>query len=79
MQQDADAVDPRCMRIRPELIPIYEEVFGFKYVETLFGNSLESIIPYEETELREKAILFGQRVKHKGYRILWDPIYEKTV
>ncbi len=79
LQQDADAVDPRCMRIRPELIPIYEEVFGFKYVETLFGNSLESIIPYEETELREKAILFGQRVKHKGYRILWDPIYEKTV
>ncbi len=34
LQQDCAAVDIRCMAVRSELIPLYEEVLGVKYLDT---------------------------------------------
>jgi hypothetical protein len=38
LQQDACAVDIRCLFVRSELIPLYEEVTGMKYLGTGMQN-----------------------------------------
>ncbi len=79
LEQDTDAVDLRCMRIRSELKTLYEEIFGIPYTDTTKGGeiSLDSI--GDDRELLEKCIRFGHAVRQLGYKVLWDPGYETTV
>lgn len=62
--RNADAVDARCMRIRPELCGLYQEVFGSSYHTPMRGRVYE---------IREKSLQFCERARAKGYLILWDP------
>ncbi|WP_029232767.1 glycosyltransferase family 2 protein [Butyrivibrio sp. VCB2006] len=39
LQQDCAAVDLRCISVRPELIPLYEQVTGIKYVDA-YGEAI---------------------------------------
>lgn len=62
--QDCDAVDARCMTIRDELRPLYQDVFNAAYEEH----------PSQEKEdLREKSLRFCREVRQKGYLVVWDP------
>ena len=79
LEQDTDAVDLRCMRIRPDLNDLYKEIVGISYVETLGGKSIDTSKLGSEEELRDKCIRFGQAVRQLGYKILWDPGYETTI
>ena len=79
LQQDTDAVDLRCMRIRPELSDIYEKIFGVPYQETLEGNHVVFSGIGDDEEIRRKCILFGQEVRKMGYKLLWDPQYETVI
>ncbi len=79
LQQDTDAVDVRCMKIRPELAGIYEDVFGMPYVDTLENAKVLSSDIGTEEEIREKCIRFGKLVRQEGYHVLWDPAYETSI
>ena len=79
LEQDTDAVDIRCMRIRPDLNDLYKEIFGISYEETLGGKAIDTSKLGSEDELRDKCIRFGQAVRQLGYKILWDPGYETTI
>ncbi|MBE5859962.1 MAG: glycosyltransferase [Butyrivibrio sp.] len=75
LQQEADAVDVRCMKIRPELYGLYQAVFGMNYVDTTTEGT--TVIAAQglgdESEIKEKCIEFGKRVRRLGYHIMWDP------
>lgn len=68
--RNADAVDARCMRVRPELYGLYQEVFGSTYHEPMRGRAYE---------IRERSLQFCERVRAKGYLILWDPAMTVSV
>ncbi len=68
--RDADAVDVRCMRVRPELYSLYQEVFGYSY---------RSPMPARGHAIREKSLAFCERARAMGYLILWDPSMVVTV
>ena len=80
LQQDADAVDLRCMRIRPELQEIFQQITGLQYQETSDGESNPSIPDsWDEMAIRRCSTAFCSAVREKGYRILWDPEIRKRV
>ena len=79
LQQDTEAVDFRCMRIRPELKALYDEIFGFPYTDTTADAQVHYSGIGEEEEIKEKCIKFGKAVRNRGYRILWDPVYETVI
>ncbi|MBQ7359896.1 MAG: glycosyltransferase [Lachnospiraceae bacterium] len=64
LQQNAYAVDVRKMKVREELLPLYEEVVGIAY-----GTPLS----LGEDEYIEISLKLCEAIRQKGYRILWDP------
>ena len=48
LQQDCVAVDVRCMSVRPELIPLYEQVTGVKYVDAYTEALTQAAIAAKE-------------------------------
>ncbi len=86
VQQDALAVDIRFMVLRPELVPLYEEITGHKYEKAAYwpkdGRKLtnckeENIsTPFDRMSGEEIAALscrLGVEIRKRGFRILWDP------
>ena len=67
--QDAEAVDVRCMEIRPELRGLYREIFGADYEDHVMTGS---------QELKEKSIAFCRRAEEMGYLTVWDPSMTRT-
>ena len=80
LQQDADAVDLRCMCVRPELRGIYQQMTGLQYRENSERIS-NPLIPdaWDEMTIRQYSIAFCSAVRRNGYRILWDPEIRKRV
>lgn len=60
LQQDVAAVDVRCMAVRPELIPIYEEVTGVKYEDTLAAAYMKVLAG--ESRGKDNAATHGEHV-----------------
>ncbi len=73
IQQDAAAVDLRCMKVRPELQGLYFETLGIAYREDKVPG------PMTEEEYVKKSLEFCRRVRETGYRILWDPQMEQAL
>ena len=80
LQQDAYAVDIRCIAVRKELIPVYEEVTGAKYRDSFYDdhqeNAGEMSDPFAslgKDELAELSVRLGHEIRKRGYRVLWDP------
>jgi hypothetical protein len=67
LQQDAYAVDVRCIKVRPELIPVFEEITGLNYGT---GQMNGGLAPEEAGDL---SLKFAEEVRKRGYRSLWDP------
>ena len=79
LEQNTDAVDIRCMKIRQELTDLYKEIFGVSYKDTTEGKSIKAESIGTDAEIREKSIRFGQAVRQLGYKVLWDPRYETMI
>ena len=83
MQQDCYAVDIRCIAVRPDLIDAFERVTGIKYVNTFdnaSGHSQDgSSAPDErfsglsEEEIIKLSISFGEEIRRRSLRTVWDP------
>lgn len=63
-RQNAAAVDVRCMRIRPELRTLYEEVFHSPYEEHVMPQGMD---------LRAESLAFCSRAAALGYCTVWEP------
>lgn len=72
LQQDAWAVDLRCMKVRPECWELYKELTGTAYCAGT-GDLHSLPMEWKEDEIREKSMAFCRGVRERGYRILWDP------
>lgn len=74
LNQEVFAVDARCMKVRKELVTIFEEVFGIPYKE----DSHTGYFKYEkyseiEDSFKKHSIEFCKRVRKNGYEIVWTP------
>ena len=67
--QNAFAVDARCMRVRPELRGLHEEIFG------KLSDAQYSEWEKDPQELKRRSILFCRRIRELGYLIVWDPMF----
>ena len=72
LQQDAYAVDIRCIKVREELIPVFEEVTGHSYT----SGSFESM---SGADISALSLRFGEEVRKRGYRIMWDPAIVRRI
>ncbi len=90
LQQDAYAVDIRCMAVRNELIPLYEEVTGVRYQDSfeyakraMAATEAASVQdPFEgldQEELAAMSLRLGSEIRKRGYRIIWDPQVIKRI
>jgi hypothetical protein len=84
LQQDAYAVDIRCIAARSDLVQIFEEVTGMKYVDGLRKNGADEVIdglPVANNELSKLpqeevvrlSLKFAAEVHKRGLRVMWDP------
>lgn len=68
--QNAWAVDVRCMKIRPELQGLYEEVFGCSY---------DGHVMHADENFGVLSRQFCARVREMGYTIVWNPSLKRVV
>lgn len=76
LMQDADAVDLRFMKIRKNLIPLFEEVTKVSYKEDENGFFDAKMLP-KDCNIMEMNLLLCKKVREQGFRILWEPSFMK--
>lgn len=67
--RNAWSVDVRCMKIRPELLSLYEEIFGYSY---------EGHVMHSGDKLGDLSRKFCARVREMGYTIIWNPTLKRV-
>lgn len=74
LAQDCAAVDIRCLRLRKELQPLFEELLGLPYREIGKEKLADvSALSCDEAGYRKLSLALGEVIKSKGYLVLWDP------
>lgn len=74
LAQDCAAVDIRCLRLRKELQPLFEELLGFPYRETGKEKIADvSALSCDEAGYRKLSLALGETIRSRGYLVLWDP------
>jgi hypothetical protein len=100
LHQDCYAVDIRCIAVREELIPVFEEITGIKYedtytpllakmsnvnnvVETGSTKALETaddrFAGLSEEDIISLSMKFGEEMKRRCLRSVWDPRAKKAI
>lgn len=89
LQQDAEAVDIRCIQVKEECYPIFEQIVGVPYRETVICESSGkgadgwrifdvSVLP-ENSDYVKISMELGKALTDAGYRILWEPELKKNM
>ena len=77
LQQDTLGVDVRCIVVRPELASVFEEITGMK-AEISFGEAADkagaSDREIDADEIASLSLKFGEEVRRRGLRVMWDPV-----
>ncbi len=87
LQQDAYAVDIRCIAVRSDLVQIFEEVTGLKYAggkgetgtvasSAKHGGSdavSDEVMKLSQEEVVRLSLKFAAEVHKRGLRVMWDP------
>lgn len=76
LTQSADAVDIRCIRVRPELRELFKKIQHVTYTEDESGIFDASTLP-SGCDAKELSIKFSEAVRSRGYRILYKPVERK--
>lgn len=66
LQQDAYAVDIRCVAVRSDLVQIFEDVTGMKYAS-------DELMKLSQEEVVRLSLKFAAEVRKRGLRVMWDP------
>lgn len=73
LAQDAEAVDIRCIRVREECIPIFEEITGVTYIEIPGTAIFDATTLPEDIDYCKVSARLGGAIREAGYRILYQP------
>lgn len=73
LQQDAYAVDVRCMKLAPAVEAVWEQVFGLPPIKREDGWLDWKSCVNEEADYVRLSIQFCEAVRRAGYGVLWDP------
>ncbi len=79
LSQNAEAVDIRCIRLRQECIPIFEEATGVKYCEVPKTGIFDVSVFPRETDYVKVSLAVGEALQKAGYRIMYDPSMETSL
>lgn len=79
LQQDAQAVDLRCIRLSETCFELFEKVVGVPYrMENDTGIFDVAILP-GQADITALSIALGKALREAGYRLLWDPELSVTI
>lgn len=73
LKQDAAALDIRCIRLRRECIPLFEEITGVLYQEQEETELFDVSLLPEGTDYRALSVRLGKALHEAGYRMLYQP------
>ncbi len=73
LQQDADAVDLRCIRVRKECHALFEKIVGVPYITRGDRDIFDADTLPGGTDVAAASLKLGQALRKAGYRILWQP------
>lgn len=73
LSQDADAVDIRCIQVRQECVPVFEEITHVTYRECEDTKVFDISVLPEGTDYTELSVRLGKALRKAGYRILYRP------
>ncbi|MDR0948505.1 MAG: glycosyltransferase [Lachnospiraceae bacterium] len=73
LQQDAYAVDIRCVKINPKCQKLFEKVIGVPYRETPDKSRFDDAALPATADHSALSIQLGKALQNGGYRILWNP------
>ena len=74
LQQEAEMIDVRCMKVSPPAEAVLEELIGLPYMRHPgtgrfdWRDCLNDDVDYMDLSCR-----FCEKIKSLGYRIVWDP------
>ena len=79
LQQDAEALDIRNLRVREEARALFQEIVGVPW-KSLPGQEIfdVSALP-ENTDLTAVSLAISQALRKAGYRLLYLPEYERAM
>ncbi|MBR5944850.1 MAG: hypothetical protein IKZ94_07885, partial [Lachnospiraceae bacterium] len=73
LKQDAEYLDIRCMKVRPELREVFKEATGLDYIENHETGFFEVKLQNYDTDLMKVSTIICDRIKTMGYKLLYDP------
>lgn len=79
LQQDAEAVDIRLIKVRKECWELFEQTLGVPYVPLSDGETFDCSVLPGNMDLQEAGLALGRALRSRGYRILWQPSWMKKL
>ena len=80
LQQEAAAVDIRCMRISPLLYDIFEAVCGQPYLPQPNSGHFDWCHAMEaDTDFKQLSLTFCEKVRAAGFLVVWDPRMQERI
>ena len=73
LQQDADVLDLRSIRVREELRPLFTEIVGVPYVEDPKTGRFDYTTLLTDADLKLLSITLGKAIRARGYKLLYLP------
>lgn len=71
LTQDAEAVDIRCIAVRPELYGLFERIVGVPYQKRAGGDVFDASALPGDCDYRDLSLRLCRAIRELGYRILW--------
>ena len=71
LNQNADAVDIRCMTIRRELHGLFREITGVSYQSRPGESRFNADVLPEDTDYKALSLKLCKAIREKGYRVLY--------
>lgn len=79
LQQDAEAVDIRCIQVRKECYPLFEQIVGVPYREKREDGSFDVSTLPQGTDYQAVSLALGRAITEAGYGILWEPAMQRRL
>ena len=81
LSQDAEALDLRCLRIRPDNKELFEKIVGVPYIEVRRGRGQEPVFDSEtlppDADIQELSLKLSEALRQQG-RLLYLPEYPEN-
>ena len=73
LQQDAEAVDIRCVRLNETCLELFENTIGVPYSTKAETGFFDVDVLPDNADINALSVALGRALREAGYLILWDP------